>query len=664
MNCYVRYIGVVDKDDQLHAVELTQGLNIITGKSSTGKSAILEIFDYCLGSSEDTIPDGKLTELGKTFFTVLQFPTLTLVTGRAAASKRCFLREVTGPEADNILELMSDVDYFFDDRHFIYRDQFLKSLGKFFGVTLENIDTDPMYKQITGAKGATPSVRSFPSFMLQHQNLVANKHAIFYRFDEKVKRDQAIDHFKILMGIVEEAYFDVRKDLTDASYELRRVELKIPKDDKAREAVTAKFNGLLEQYQALAGKPLFDMTADEIFIKPEEALRRMLTTPVSVDGLADDYEKTLNSLRDQKAKLVAELRSAVGRLNLLDRSVEQAKGIGTSYASLTVPRSTNLDHTFCPVCESHSDIPEDQANKLTQAIEWLNTELRLSSYARESLGQESRDLRKEIKDIRLKLKDVQAALKPFEEHEKRVAEASSLEDAPKKTKLLLEIAIDNFIENRPSDLKEMKAYWEEQVKKYQAQVDAYDVEIEMDRLARDINKKMKEIGQRFHFEETYRKGSLRFDVNTFDLWHEKEAHKKVFLRSMGSGANWVYSHLTLFMALHYQFAARADKCAIPPILFLDQPTQVYFPSKDEGEEFEAENLRAEDTRGVELHDDIDAVSNMFTQLAKFCDDTARETGVMPQIIVCDHADGLDLGLDYNFKDFVRAKWRHRGFIAD
>ncbi|MGN2416748.1 DUF3732 domain-containing protein [Citrobacter freundii] len=664
MNCYVRYIGVVDKDDRIHAVEFTRGLNIITGKSSTGKSAILEIFDYCLGSSEDTIPDGKLTERGKTFFTVLQFPTLTLVTGRTAASKRCFLREVTGTEADNILELMGHVEYFFDERHYIHKDQFLKSLGKFFGITMENIDTDPMYKQVTGAKGATPSVRSFPSFMLQHQNLVANKHAIFYRFDEKVKRDQAIDHFKILMGIVKEDYFDVYKDLTEASYELRRVELKIPKDDKAREMAIAKFNRLLNQYQALAGKPLFDMTADEIFLKPKEALRFMLATPVFVDGLADDYEKTLNSLRDQKAKLVAELRSAIGRLNLLERSVEQVKGIGTSYASLTVPRSTSFDHTFCPVCESHSDIPEDQANKLTQAIEWLNTELRLSSYARESLGQESRDLRKEIKEIRLKLKSVQTSLKPFEEHDRRVAEASSLEDAPKKAKLLLEIAIDEFIENPPSDLKKMKAYWAEQVKKYQELLDKYDVDIELDRLSRDINKKMKEIGQRFHFEETYRKGSLRFDINTFDLWHEKEAHKKVFLRSMGSGANWVYSHLTLFMALHYQFAARGDKCAIPPILFLDQPTQVYFPSKDEGEEFEAENLRAEDTQGVELHDDIDAVSNMFTQMAHFCDDTARETGVMPQIIVCDHADGLNLGQGYNFKDFVRAKWRHRGFIAD
>ncbi|ELQ00518.1 DUF3732 domain-containing protein [Pseudomonas syringae] len=663
MNCYVRYIGVVDKDKRLHSVRLTRGLNIITGKSSTGKSAILEIFDYCLGSSEDTIPDGKLTERGDTFFTVLQFSNLTLVLARAAASKRCFLREVTGLEAENVLELMGHVEYFFDNRFYIHKDAFLKSLGKYFGVTLENIDTDPMYKEVTGSKGATPSVRSFPSFMLQHQNLVANKHAIFYRFDEKVKRDQAIDHFKIFMGIVKEEYFDIAKDLTEAAYELRRVELKIPKNEKVREETVGKFEKLLTEYQALAGSPLFEMTADEIFIKPSQALNLMKGTPVTVDGLADDYEKTLNSLRDQKVKLVVDLRSAIGRLNLLERSVEQAKGIGASYASLTIPRSTNLEHTFCPVCESHSDIPEDQANKLTQAIEWLNTELKLSSFARESLGQESRDLRKDIKELRQKLKVVQTALKPFEDQEKLLAQASSLEDAPKKTKLLLEIEIDKFIENPPSDLKKMRDYWEKQVKKFQGLLDEYDVDIELDRLSKDINKKMKELGRNFHFEETYKTGALKFDVNSFDLWHEKEAFKKVFLRSMGSGANWVYSHLTLFMALHYQFAARADKCKIPPILFLDQPTQVYFPSKDEGKIFVAANLRPDDAK-VELHDDIDAVSNMFTQLARFCDDTAKETGMRPQIIVCDHADGLDLGEGYNFGDFVREKWRSRGFIAD
>jgi len=664
MNCYIRYIGVVDKDNQLHSVKLTQGLNIITGKSSTGKSAILEIFDYCLGSSEDTIPDGKLTERGQTFFTVLRFPAFTLVIGRAAASKRCFLREVTGEEADDILGLMAHVDYFFDDRHFIHRDQYLKSLGKHFGVTMENVDLDEAQKELTGSKGSTPSVRSFPSLMLQHQNLVANKHAIFYRFDQKVKRDQAIDHFKILMGIVKEEYFDLAKERADAAFELRRIKAKIPKDDKLKDEVIAKFDRLLSEYKALAGKPLFEMTAQEIFIKPKAALREMLGKPVIVDGLAGDYETTLNALREKKAKHVFELRTALGKLNLLERSVEQAKGIGVSFATLPVPKSTSFDHTLCPVCESHSDVPEDEANKLTEAIHWLNTQLKLSSFARQSLGQESRDLKEEIKRIRLDLKEVQTALKPFEEHADRLAQASSLEDAPKKTKLLLEIEIDKFMESPPSDLKKMEEFWEAQVKKLEGLMAQHNVEIELDRLARDINKKMKELGKHFHFEETYKTGSLKFDVNSFDLWHEKEAYKKVFLRSMGSGANWVYSHLTLFLALHYQFAARAKDCKIPPILFLDQPTQVYFPSRDEGEEFEAENLRSDEKKATDLHDDIDAVSNMFTQLAKFCDDTERDTGVMPQIIVCDHADGLELGEGYNFDDFVRAKWRTRGFIAD
>lgn len=67
MKCYVQYIGVVDSDHTVHHVPFEPGLNIVTGKSSKGKSAILDIFDYCLGSSEDTIPEGIITDRAKTF---------------------------------------------------------------------------------------------------------------------------------------------------------------------------------------------------------------------------------------------------------------------------------------------------------------------------------------------------------------------------------------------------------------------------------------------------------------------------------------------------------------------------------------------------------------------------------------------------------------------
>jgi len=35
-------------------------MNIITGESKTGKSAIIHIVDYCLGSSECHVPEGVI----------------------------------------------------------------------------------------------------------------------------------------------------------------------------------------------------------------------------------------------------------------------------------------------------------------------------------------------------------------------------------------------------------------------------------------------------------------------------------------------------------------------------------------------------------------------------------------------------------------------------
>lgn len=267
MNCHVRYIGLIDLDNEVHAVPFRPGLNIVTGKSSKGKSAILDIFDFCMGSTEDTIPEGIITERSKLFFTVLRFTSMVLVIGRVLRSNRCFLREVTGTKADGICDLIKNVDEFFADRHFIHRDEFVKSLGRHFGITLENIDVDPLHKEITGQKSATPSVRSFSSLMLQHQNLVVNKHVIFYRFDQKHKRDQAIDHFKILMGIVGEDYFDLAKEHTEAKYELRRVQSQIPKQDKIKTATIVEFARYLDEYEALAGLPLTELSPEEIWLK-------------------------------------------------------------------------------------------------------------------------------------------------------------------------------------------------------------------------------------------------------------------------------------------------------------------------------------------------------------------------------------------------------------
>src|SRR5437660_10513783 len=47
--------------------------NIITGKSATGKSALIEIVDYCLGSKECSIPEGRIRDTVAWFGLRLRF---------------------------------------------------------------------------------------------------------------------------------------------------------------------------------------------------------------------------------------------------------------------------------------------------------------------------------------------------------------------------------------------------------------------------------------------------------------------------------------------------------------------------------------------------------------------------------------------------------------
>ncbi|MCS3848513.1 hypothetical protein GGR70_003576 [Xanthomonas campestris] len=662
MKCFVRYIGVVDTDGDLHHVKFERGLNVITGKSSTGKSAILEIFDYCLGSREDTIPVGIITERAETFFVVWQFHGYFLVTARKKNSNRCFLLEQQGTDPDALLALIKQPAAFFAEKHFMPLADFIKSLGRYFSITLENIDEDPYFKLAGRKKAATPSVRSFSSFMLQHQNLVANKHAIFYRFDEKEKRDQAINHFKIFMGLVDEAYFDLLKEQEIARNELRRVQAQIPKQAERKATAIGKYRELLAQFKALAGVDLIEATPEQIHARPRELLHQVSGRQVRINVLSDQIEFRKEALNRRRAEALLEKRQLQAQLRLVTESVSSATQFSVDTRTDRLPASTELFEAYCPVCASETALAATEANRLVDAINWLNGELTLSTYARESFAAEGRKVQEQIGVIDGRLRSIIAEMQPIDEEAERLKSSGSIDEQATKAKLLLEIAIQEQLDKPESELSEQAARLSAEVSRLGQLLAHYKIEQRLAALSQSIDAKLCMFGDRFGFESTYKPSRLRFDIETFELWYQQDDTSRVYLRSMGSGANWLYSHLALFLALHAQFAAEAN-CKIPPVLFLDQPTQVYFPaSLDDGEQFDPEDLAKQSRRETRVDEDMSEVNNMFTQLAKFCDQTAKATGVMPQIIVSDHADKLSLGDHYDFGSFVRARWRTRGFI--
>ena len=194
---------------------------------------------------------------------------------------------------------------------------------------------------------------------------------------------------------------------------------------------------------------------------------------------------------------------------------------------------------------------------------------------------------------------------------------------------------------------------EELFKKHQV-LKAYNVEGKMKLAQRTIRQSMAQYRKMIPFDKSLDDYSLVFDLKKFELYFSKgydEREEKKYLRAIGSGANWLNAHLCLFLALA-DFFHSERKSTVPSLLFLDQPSQVYFPAvKDNGQVFSPEESSA-----TSVDDDLAAVNKVFYLLYKFCTD--HQNGV--QIIVTDHADDLTIeGLE-NFEDIVRARWREDG----
>ncbi|MFH1494743.1 MAG: DUF3732 domain-containing protein [Pseudomonadota bacterium] len=664
MNCFVKYVGILDNLGSTHYVEFFQGLNVITGKSSTGKSAVIEIFDYCFGSSDYTVPEGIITANADIYFTVLQFSLKALVLARRGESNLCFIKELSNQEEVEGLKA-TNAD-FFSKNYFMPLPDFKKELGRYFGVTLTDVDENITNRAFTGRKSSTPSVRSFTSFMLQHQNLVANKHAIFFRFDEKEKREQVIDHFKVFLGIADQEYFILSQHLNAIKQELRRVELALPRKAEEKNRAQEQILKALNEYAAISGTALLELDLSSIVANPQRALDAISDAPIQVNVLSSAFEQQRSMLEQNQSTVLAKLRGLERSRTASRASIAFAENFRQSVDSISVPLSAEVAVSACPFCESDTTQIEHEANRLTDAINWLNNELRLSPYLRESFVEDERKFSSEIEGTRQELKIIQGALSTLEKQTTDLEKKRSISELALKAKLRVEATLEFLISRSGTDLDLQKEKLEKESKGLAGQLKKYNMNARLQEVNSQIETAMQEIGKWFDFEESYRPINLKFSMDTFDLWHERPDGKKVFLRAMGSGANWLYCHLTLFLALHRVFAINSNTgCRIPPILFLDQPTQVYFPNylSDVAEEFNAEELAESIGRKDKIDEDLHAVVNMYNELIRFCDETEKISNIRPQIIVTDHADHLNLGGTASFDSFVRARWRSRGFIV-
>lgn len=668
MRTLIHEIGVIDRQGNKHPVNFKKGLNVVTGKSSTGKSALIEIFDYCFGSDENTIPRGVITTSAAIYYVALSVNEQDMVIARDPdIESKAFFRRVESFNSGDI-----DRNYF-NSSYFRPLDMFKKHLRDFF-LDIDDVDESLAAKanRRNNAKAATPSIRSFSSFMLQHQNLVANKHALFYRFDEKKKRDQVIDHSKIFLGLVDQKYFLLFQEKERLNNDVRSLERQKETNKRTSENYKQNVGPVLSQLYALMGFKDEPLSLQEVLRHPQDAKDQLdsIIVPEKINHNSDAVTQRYNQLKLDRTQKTAELRKLQRQAASINKHIQEEERFVDNVKQFSSPKHVHISASVCPFCHTEKNTLRESAEKLRQAITKVSGNLAQARPMKAKFESSLIEVQRNIEVFDKELTALNQQISEIEKAEKQLAEQKSLYESILMQKAKLYMLLDTLNMADDAELDKQINALTKQLAAINKDLKQYDVQKGLENASAKVNEYMAEISSHFEFEASYIPVNLNFSFETFDLYHLTPKDERIYLRSMGSGANWLYCHVTLFLALHKYFAEVGDNCAIPSILFFDQPTQVYFPNfnRDNSETFEEQKKQEAEQRktlNVEqnIDEDIKAVENLFSQLSIYCNELEQKNGFSPQIIVTDHADNLTLSNGVSFESLVNGnRWRMRGLI--
>jgi hypothetical protein len=253
------------KDTLPRIVEFAPGVvNVISGASKTGKSAVIPIIDYCLCSDNCAIPVEVIRENCSWFGVVID----TVEGQKLLARREPGDQQKTGdmilieaPEVvvpERIAEKTTNVD--------VVKSMLNRLAG------LSSLEFEPGTDN--GFK-SRPSFRDLMAFTFQPQNIVANPDVLFFKADTTEHREKLKTIFPYVLGAITAAILQARFELDRLNRILRR------KEGELREIFTASSAWRLEAQGWLR-------QAIELGLLPAEQLGRVHTID-DIIGINGDH---------------------------------------------------------------------------------------------------------------------------------------------------------------------------------------------------------------------------------------------------------------------------------------------------------------------------------------------------------------------------------------
>lgn len=607
------------------------GVSVVSGWSQKGKSALIHIIDYCLGSEKCAIPVGEVREKVAWFGVLCHLPhRRQLLLARKNPGDRVQSSELVMLEGLNVIV---PADIASADK--VGQAAVIKRMNQLAGLPSHDIAIED-----SGFSGP-PSFRDMAAFQFQPQHIIANPHTLFFKADTSEHREKLIRSvLPYVLGAVDAVTLEAQAQLRLAEGELSAKTLELQQAQKAAEVwlprlqhfyAVARDQGLLatapepeagwtpQTYRALLGSVSAEIGADTAMQLPPDATRQVVREITSLRQESVRLSRTINDRHRRLEKIQAVRAAAGGYVASLGEQATRLSPVGWFAQHVR-------DASNCPLCGQKSDATHEVVSQLAKASDEIASRLATVPSSSESLEAEAVGLERDIAQAKSTRAIIEERLRQWSGYSEQLKQLTNRRDFIQRFLGQLQAALESV--DGASDVsaltKEVAAL-RRNVERLQRRANEQGIRDRMRLAIESISKRIGFYAKILGIEHSDRTWEL--DAKSLTLRTADEGERTDYLWEIGSAANWMGYHIATLLALHEHFRS-VEQSPVPKFLVLDQPSQAFFP---EGIDAARQGRMADPKK---LSDDLTRLKRLFEALSKAVDRTQKGL----QIVVLEHAD--------------------------
>lgn len=631
MKFQILNILVYGTNGQIRSIELKpDAVNVVTGQSKTGKSALIHIVDYCLGRRECNVPAGVIRKHVEWYAVKLQTSS-----GEVFIARR---NPEPGKESSEDIYIERGTSLSFPEASSLTKNANLETLASILNQVLGIGEYTHETKAGQTRKTGTADIGKALFYCFQEQSEIDDQKFLFHRQGEPFIPQSIKDYLPYFLGAITDEFIQNKEELRKLNRKLKQVESRIAERNRLKGQNFERAFALLNEAKSVdliaADEPLQDSWSNV-----RQLIEAALARNIDNDP-AEPNVDVLNDLLDRQQRIRETYRIATSELKSLKDLKRSSNGFGSEMGeqksrleSINIFGHTG-DPNTCPLCSSTLPSAVPSAEAIRASLTDIDSQLEAVTNDTPHLDAMIAKAEDQLGEIKKQLDEVKASIISLQTTNQRISDLRDFNSRRAMIKGRLSLYLENMPANDvdDSDDKLEAEKIAEQVRALEAVLDDETLAGRLESILSLVSAQITSLARKLEIEHS--DSPMRLDLKKLTIVADHADDGPIPMPKMGSGETWVGLHLVTHLALHNWFFKKQRP--VPQFLFLDQPSQAYFPP-----DTSAETVR-EQTEAT--NPDRQSVIRMFKLIVE-------ETKNF-QVIVTEHADIRE---DW-YQALVRENW--------